>query len=337
MAQPRHWIVLGALALGISLGAWIDHSGGELAHSIASGIEAIGTLWLNALRMTVGPLVFSMLVAAVASVSDAMATGRLASRAIGWFTFLLLVAGTLAVLLTQGLLALWPVDRATADAFIAGASQGATRRGHEHQLVATGCSNCCRRTSLRPPRTTRSWRWWCSRSCSASPRRNCRTPQRNALTGFFGAMAEAMVVMVHWVLLVAPIGVFALALGVGRQAGFGAAGLLVQYATTVAAVIAIATLFIYVVVALRGRVSVGTFATAVAPVQVVAASTQSSLATLPAMIECARERLERVAAHRESRAAAGGGRVPLHQPARQPRGLLSSSRRCMASSRTCCR
>ena len=58
--------------------------------------------------MTVGPLVFSMLVAAVASVSDAMATGRLASRAIGWFTFLLLVAGTLAVLLTQGLLALWP-------------------------------------------------------------------------------------------------------------------------------------------------------------------------------------------------------------------------------------
>ncbi len=101
----RHWIVLGALASGISLGAWIDHSGGGLAHSVASGIEAIGTLWLNALRMTVGPLVFSMLVAAVASVSDAMATGRLASRAIGWFTFLLLVAGTLAVLLTQGLLA----------------------------------------------------------------------------------------------------------------------------------------------------------------------------------------------------------------------------------------
>ena len=59
----------------------------------------------------------------------------------------------------------------------------------------------------------------------------------------------------------------------------------------VTAVIAIATLFIYVVVALQGRVSVGTFATAVAPVQVVAASTQSSLATLPAMIECARERL----------------------------------------------
>ena len=68
------------------------------------------------------------------------------------------------------------------------------------------------------------------------------TPQRHALTNFFGAMAEAMVVIVHWVLLLAPIGVFALALGVGRQAGVGAAGLLLQYAVTVAAVIALATL-----------------------------------------------------------------------------------------------
>jgi proton glutamate symport protein len=96
---------------------------------------------------------------------------------------------------------------------------------------------------------------------------------------------------VHWVLLVAPVGVFGLALGVGRQAGVGAAGLLLQYAVTVALVIALATLAIYVVVAVLGRVPVRQFALEVAPVQVVAASTQSSLATLPAMIECARERL----------------------------------------------
>jgi len=290
VAQPRHWFVLGALALGIGLGAWIDHSGGEFAHAVASGIEAIGTLWLNALRMTVGPLVFSMLVAAVASVSDAMATGRLASRAIGWFTFLLLVAGTLAVLLTQGLLALWPVDRAMADAFIAGASQGATgavtRIGWTEWLQQLLPPNIVAAAADNAILALVVFAILFGFAATKLP-----AQQRNALTGFFGAMAEAMVVMVHWVLLIAPVGVFALALGVGRQAGLGAAGLLVQYATTVAAVIAIATLFIYVVVALRGRVSVGTFATAVAPVQVVAASTQSSLATLPAMIECARERL----------------------------------------------
>ena len=208
MAQPRHWIVLGALALGISLGAWIDHSGSELAHSVASGIEAIGTLWLNALRMTVGPLVFSMLVAAVASVSDAMATGRLASRAIGWFTFLLLVAGTLAVLLTHGLLALWPIDRATADAFIAGASQG-------NATAVTSISWSDWLQQLLPPNIVAAaadnailalvvFAILFGFAATKLP-----APQRNALTGFFGAMAEAMVVMVHWVLLVAPIGVFA--------------------------------------------------------------------------------------------------------------------------------
>jgi proton glutamate symport protein len=46
------------------------------------------------------------------------------------------------------------------------------------------------------------------------------TRLRQPLAAFFEATAEAMVVIVHWVLLAAPVGVFALALGVGlRRAG----------------------------------------------------------------------------------------------------------------------
>ncbi len=291
MTPVRHWIVLGALVAGIAIGAWVDQAGSSAVHVVAHGIEAIGAVWLNALRMTVGPLVFAMLVSAVASVSDAMSTSRLASLAVAWFTFLLFVAGLLALLLSEALLALWPVNRATAEAFIAAVSQGNTtapvsiswsdwlQQLLPPNIIAAAADNAILAlvvfAILFGFATTR-----------------LPAPQRNALTGFFSAMAEAMVVIVHWVLLAAPIGVFALALGVGRQAGFKAAGLLLQYATTVAAVIAIATLLIYVVVALRSPVSVRRFALAVAPVQVVAASTQSSLATLPAMIECARERLD---------------------------------------------
>ena len=127
MAPLRHWLVLGSLAAGIALGAWIERYGGGVAHGIAGVIESVGMLWLNALRMTVGPLVFAMLVSAVASVADAMATGRLASRAIRWFAGLLLLAGVLAVLLSKALLALWPVDRAAADAFLAGVGSDATQ------------------------------------------------------------------------------------------------------------------------------------------------------------------------------------------------------------------
>jgi Na+/H+-dicarboxylate symporter len=289
-APSRHWWVLGALATGIAAGAWIDYAGNTLAHDLATGVEGVGTLWLNALRMTVGPLVFAMLVSAVASVSDAVATGRLASRALLWFASLLLLAGVLAVVLSQMLLAVWPVNRGTAQAFLAGVGGSGT-------AVAPAPGWVDWLTQLLPPNIVAAAAdnailalvVFATLFGFAATR--LAQPQRLALTTFFTAMAEAMVVIVHWVLLVAPIGVFALAVGVGRHAGVGAAGLLLQYAITVALAIALASLAIYIFVAWRGRVRLRDFSIAVAPVQVVAASTQSSLATLPAMIECARERL----------------------------------------------
>jgi Na+/H+-dicarboxylate symporter len=290
MPRLRHWWVLASLAAGIALGAWIGHAGSDTERHLSGAFEALGTLWLNALRMTVGPLVFAMLVSAVAGVADAMATGRLATRALRWFAGLLLLSGVLAVTFSQALLSVWPVDRATADAFLAGVGSHASRAAPAMDwsqwlqqllppnIIAAAADNAILALVV--------FAILFGFAATRLP-----TAQRLVLRDFFSAMAEAMVVIVHWVLLLAPIGVFALALGVGRQAGVGAAGLLLQYALTVSLVIALASLAIYVVVALRGRMGVLAFAVAVAPVQVVAASTQSSLATLPAMIECARTQL----------------------------------------------
>jgi Na+/H+-dicarboxylate symporter len=66
---------------------------------------------------------------------------------------------------------------------------------------------------------------------------------------------------------------------------------LVQYVAVVSFVIVGGTLVLYPIVGLWGAVPLRRFAVEIAPVQVVAASTQSSLATLPAMIECARDAL----------------------------------------------
>jgi len=82
-----------------------------------------------------------------------------------------------------------------------------------------------------------------------------RAAQR--LTGFFTAMAEAMIVVVHWILLAAPVGVFALALGVGLHAGFGAGSLLLQYVATVSLVIIAGTLVLYPIVGLWGSCRCG--------------------------------------------------------------------------------
>jgi Na+/H+-dicarboxylate symporter len=216
-----------------------------------------------------------------------MATGRLATRAVGWFGALLLLAGTLAVLLSLGVLALWPVDPQGAAAFVAGAAPNgavpvapASIGAWLKSLVPSNIVQAAAEDAIL------ALVMFATLFGFAATR--LPTAQRSALTGFFTAMAEAMIVVVHWVLLAAPIGVFALALGVGLHAGFGAASVLLHYVATVSLVIVAGTLVLYPVVALWGAVPVRRFAAEIAPVQVVAASTQSSLATLPAMVECAR-------------------------------------------------
>lgn len=121
---------------------------------------------------------------------------------------------------------------------------------------------------------------------------------RTSLITFFRAVAEAMIVVVHWVLLAAPLGVFALALGVGLRAGLGAAGVLTQYVVIVSAAIFGITLIGVLLALTFGRQPVGRYFAATAPVWAIAASTQSSIASLPAMLEAARGGLrisERVA------------------------------------------
>src|SRR5216117_3292679 len=102
--------VLLALALGLALGAAGAAFGGDGVRQVIESVEALGGLWLNALRMTVIPLIFAVLVTGIAKVSDAAATGRLAAKALVWFAGLLLVSCAFTLVYTHGFLALWPVD-----------------------------------------------------------------------------------------------------------------------------------------------------------------------------------------------------------------------------------
>jgi Na+/H+-dicarboxylate symporter len=290
MTHRRSLVVLACLLAGLALGAWLQAGHGGPLRDAAPAIESVGSAWLNALRMTVGPLVFALLVSGIAGVADAMATGRLATRAVAWFSVLLLLAGTLAVLLSTGVLALWPVDPQAASGFVAGAA-----RDGPAPVALTSVGEWLR--SLVPSNIVQAAAEDAILALVVFATlfgfAATRLPpvQRSALTGFFSAMAEAMIVVVHWVLLAAPVGVFALAFGVGLHAGFGAAGVLVQYVATVSLVIIGGTLVLYPLIGLWGTVPLRRFAVEIAPVQVVAATTQSSLATLPAMIESARDAL----------------------------------------------
>ena len=112
--------------------------------------------------------------------------------------------------------------------------------------------------------------------------------QRDLMLRLFEALGNAMLTIIGWVLWLAPAGVFALALTVGLASGGGAFAALAHYILLVAGLGFVVMLAGYVLGTIGGRVGPLRFARAMLPAQAVAISTQSSLASLPAMLQSCR-------------------------------------------------
>src|SRR5690349_21750380 len=103
--------VLAALVLGLLAGAAVLAHPAPALLMFVRIVEPIGTLWVNAIRMTVVPLVVSLLITGVAS-SGSIATIRtLGVRAAAAFIGLLAVSASLGVIVVPWLFAGLQVDR----------------------------------------------------------------------------------------------------------------------------------------------------------------------------------------------------------------------------------
>jgi Na+/H+-dicarboxylate symporter len=111
---------------------------------------------------------------------------------------------------------------------------------------------------------------------------------RRAVVDLFDAIAEALLVVIAWVLAIAPLGVFALAFTVGSAAGGAAFAGLGHYVIIISVIGILVTLAAYPLVAIAGSVRMGPFTRGLIASQAVAISTRSSLASLPAMLAGAR-------------------------------------------------
>jgi Na+/H+-dicarboxylate symporter len=115
--------------------------------------------------------------------------------------------------------------------------------------------------------------------------------QRKVLAGVFRATSNAIMVVVQWILLATPIGVFALVMGLALATGADSMGLLGFYVVFDQGILMLIVLLLYPVTALLGRVGLVRLARAAVPPQVVALSTRSSIATMPAQIESGKKHL----------------------------------------------
>src|SRR6185369_5770458 len=98
-------------------------------------------------------------------------------------------------------------------------------------------------------------------------------------------LGDAMLRVVRWVVLVAPIGVFALVLPIAVHLGGSVAGAIGVYIAAYSLACVAVILLVYPVVALFGGIPIGRFARAALPSQLIAFSSSSSIASLPALIE----------------------------------------------------
>src|SRR5262249_40638314 len=114
---------------------------------------------------------------------------------------------------------------------------------------------------------------------------------RLTLVGFFQALGDAMLTLVRWVVMVAPIGVFALVLPLAAHSGTAFAGGISFYIVAYSAASLAMTALLYPVVALATKLPMRHFARAALPAQLIAFSSSSSVASLPALVESAERAL----------------------------------------------
>jgi len=270
------------MILGIVLGLVILAHPAPALLKIVSWVEPVGTLWVNAIRMTVIPLVVSLLITGVASCSDLHMIRRIGGRALASFLGLLVLVAAASLLIVPPLFAWFHINPATTASLRGntGSSTVAAIPSFAEWLVGVVPTNPVKAASdgAMLPLVVFSLAFALALLKIAAER-------RDAIVRFFQGLGDAMLVIVRVIIELAPIGVFALMLPVASRTGLAAAGALGYYVGVTAVAQLLIILLLYPVASFIGRIPLLRFARALFPAQAVAVSSASSLASLPALLE----------------------------------------------------
>jgi proton glutamate symport protein len=284
--------VLIALVAGLGLGLLVSTSGSEALMTSARWIEPIGTLFINAIRMTVIPLVVGSLVAGIAAAPNPASLGKIGARAFAFFLVTLFAGAIFAALVAPPLLGQLNIDPTAQAALQASATESATATAESVRRIP-GFANWL--IDLVPNNPVKA-----AADGAMLPLivftlafglavAGLKGENRATVVKVFEAIRDAAMTLVRWILVTAPIGVFALAFSLVVRLGVSAIGALAGYIVLASVMTFVfGVLVLYPLAATLGGVRIIDFARAALPAQAVGISSRSSLAALPAMIEGAR-------------------------------------------------
>ncbi len=278
------------LAAGLALGLAASATGAPLLHQVAAGIQPVGTLFLRLLQMVVIPLVATALFSGVASLGDVRRLGRLGVRALGFFwgtTLVAIAIGFAAAALILPLAEVSPEHqaqlRALATDSATAAVAAAVPAGGAHFLVDLVPPN-----PLRAAVDGRLLPLIVFVSIFAVAAAALPEERRTPLLEIADAATHALIHIVHWVLVLAPLGIFALVAPAVAQFGWDLVRAMLVYvlAVVVGVTALVAVVYLPLVRAL-GRRRAPVFLGASVTPMLMGFSTTSSLAALPAMFDAA--------------------------------------------------
>ena len=277
-------IALGLIS-GLLFGLVAAITKSPLLTTIAIGIEPIGTAFVDLLKMVVIPLVVSVIFVGVASMGDLRKLGRLGVATISFFA----VTSVISILLGMGMMQLMlPLASESATLVLqTGAPEAPVLPGPVEFLLSLIPSNPFAAAADGALLPLIVFTILVAAATGALPKQD-----RDRLLSLANSFAAALIKLVHWILLTAPVGVFALAAPITARSGWA---MLQSLGVFILAVLAGLLVFISVVylpaVWFISRRSPLSFLKACASPVLIALSSASSAATLPAMLEAADKEL----------------------------------------------
>ncbi len=272
-------IALGLLA-GLALGLVASVTGAPALVALAQGVEPIGTIFFNLLKMVVVPLVATALFLGVAGMADLKQLGRIGALALVFYaaTTLIAVLVGMAVMRVALPLADPTAARGVAGAVRAGPAQVPGVVDFLVGLIPANPFQAAAEGALLPLIVFTAL---FAAAAGALPE-----ARRRPLIALADAITTALIRLVHWVLWVAPVGVFALAAPVAARSGWALLQSLFVFVGAVFAGLIVFTGAVYLPAAsvLGGR-RPARFLKACLGSQLIALTTTSQPATIPAMLE----------------------------------------------------
>jgi proton glutamate symport protein len=294
MKLKLHSQILLAIFFG-GLAGWL--TGDQLVVagiSVYSVYEFIGTIFLNALKMLIVPLIASSIIVGVAGIGSGGNLGRLGGKTLGFY-LLTTLAAILTAMVLLNLIQPGVIDGQPVGELLAFETEGTEVASSVTDKGAGDIVNVLLRAV--PPNIFAAAAegqmlgiiFFCLLFGYFMTR--LEHEYADTMMRFWTGTFQVMMHITNWVMRFAPIGVFGLVARVVARTGFGAAGPLLMFAVVILLALAVHTLVtLPLMLRFVGRIMPFRFMQMMSPAMLTAFSTASSSATLPITLDCAEEK-----------------------------------------------